>query len=57
MGWITQQAETELLFEDGSVYPQAVIATVYEENELGEKRLLEQKTFSLQEKETVDERA
>lgn len=47
MSWIKQQAETELLWELGSEYPIALFATVYEENELGERRLVETKQFKL----------
>jgi hypothetical protein len=47
MTWIKQEAETEFIWAFGNVYPAAVICTAYEENEDGEKRLVEQKTFNL----------
>ena len=45
--WATQKAETDLLWVEGSVYPVAVICTVYKENRRGEKLLVEEKTLKL----------
>ena len=45
--WITQRAETDLLWVADSAYPVAIICTVYKENRLGEKLLVEAKTLKL----------
>jgi len=47
MSWTRQQPDTELVYELGSEYPVAIICTIFEENTLGERRLVEQKTLSI----------
>ena len=45
--WSLGEPECELVFQIGKIYPTHVICTLYEQNVLGEKRFVEQKTFKL----------
>lgn len=47
MKWTKQEAETTFITKLGEEYPSSVIAVIYEENELGERRLVESKQFNL----------
>ncbi len=42
-----EKAETNLVWKIGDVYPAACVCTVFESNQLGERRFIEQKTLSL----------
>jgi hypothetical protein len=45
--WMKEPADIDFVTPFGSLYPVQVICTVYETNRLGERRLVEQKTFNL----------
>jgi hypothetical protein len=45
--WILQQAETRLVWVTGALYPVSIFCTVYEKNQHGEKKLIEQRELSI----------
>lgn len=47
MSWVRQPAETELVYELGNEYPVAVICTIFEENQQGERRLVDHRTLTV----------
>ena len=47
MTWYEEPPKCELLFETGNKYPTKILVTIYEENELAERRLVESKTLTI----------
>lgn len=54
MTWYEEPPKCELLFETGNKYPVQVLVTIYDGNELGERKLVESRTLTILQPSTLE---